>query len=58
MLKIEPLKSCGFAVKGNVAVQAYFHMAVLALDCYIIIVAALAHFSVDHAERIRSLQDL
>jgi hypothetical protein len=43
MFKIKPFKPCGFAVKGDIAMQAYFHMAVLAIDCYITLAVALAH---------------
>ena len=42
MLKFKPFKTCGLAVKGNVAMQAYLYVAVLALDCYIT-AFALAH---------------
>ena len=42
MFKIKPFKPCGFPVKGDISMQAYFYVAVLALDCYIIAVA-LAH---------------
>ncbi len=41
MLKFKPFKTCGLAVKGNIVMQAYLNMAVLALYCYI--ACAVAH---------------
>ena len=48
MLKFEPFQTCGFAVKGNVAMQAYLYVAVLAfhycLTCSVVHAAPDRYF--------------
>ena len=51
MLELESFKACSFPVKANIAMKADLYMAVLALNCYIVIRVA-------HAAGKDSLKDL